>query len=150
MRNAQWLVQVIGVDNSSRMLDAARAKLDAEGITSVELRRGEVQNLPIEDEEVDAAFAHMVLHYLASPGEALREMARIVRPGGVVVVADFLQHENEWMRQELRVVWLGFAETTIREWFEEAGLTHVQINVEASTPRGKDLPDTFIAAGRKS
>ncbi|MEE2672202.1 MAG: metalloregulator ArsR/SmtB family transcription factor [Myxococcota bacterium] len=143
-------VRVIGVDNSSRMLDAARAKLDAEGITSVELRRGEVQNLPIEDEEVDAAFAHMVLHYLASPGEALREMARIVRPGGVVVVADFLQHENEWMRQELRVVWLGFAETTIREWFEEAGLTHVQINVEASTPRGKDLPDTFIAAGRKS
>jgi len=143
-------IRVIGVDNSSRMLDAARAKLDAEGITSVELRRGEVQNLPLEDEEVDAAFAHMVLHYLASPGEALREMARIVRPGGVVVVADFLQHENEWMRQELRVVWLGFAETTIREWFEEAGLTHVQINVEASTPRGKDLPDTFIAAGRKS
>ncbi len=143
-------VQVIGVDNSSRMLDAARAKLEAESITGVELRRGEAHSLPIDDAEVDAAFAHMVLHYLPSPAEALREMARIVRPGGAAIVVDFLQHENEWMRQELRVVWLGFAEATIREWFEQAGLTDVRIDVEASTPRGKDLPDTFIASARKS
>jgi ubiquinone/menaquinone biosynthesis C-methylase UbiE len=143
-------IRVIGVDNSSRMLDAARAKLEAENITTVELRRGEVHSLPLEDEEVDAAFAHMVLHYLPSPAEALREMARIVRPGGTVVIVDFLQHENEWMRQELRVVWLGFPETTIREWFEQAGLTDVRIDVEASTHRNQDLPDTFIASARKS
>ena len=147
---AQLGVRVIAVDNSSRMLDAARAKLDAEGITNVELRRGEAHSLPLEDAEVDAAFAHMVLHYLPSPAEALREMARIVQPGGTVVVVDFLQHENEWMRKELRVVWLGFPEATIREWFEQAGLTHVRIDVETSTPRGKDLPDTFIASARKS
>jgi ArsR family transcriptional regulator len=143
-------VRVIGVDNSSRMLDAARAKLEGAGITTVELRRGEAHSLPIEDEEVDAAFAHMVLHYLPSPAEALREMARIVRPGGVVVVVDFLQHENEWMRQELQVVWLGFSEETIREWFELAGLTDVRVDVDDSTPRGKSLPDTFIASARKS
>ncbi len=143
-------VRVIGVDNSARMLDAARAKLAAEGLTeSVELRRGEAHRLPIQDGEVDAAFAHMVLHYLPSPAEALREMARVVRPGGVVVVVDFLQHEHEWMRQELRVVWLGFPQETVQAWFDQAGLLDVRINVEASSPRAKDLPDTFIASARR-
>lgn len=143
-------VRVIGVDNSARMLDAARAKLEAESIEGVELRRGEAHDLPIGDGEVDAAFAHMVLHYIPSPAEALREMARVVRPGGVVVVVDFLQHESEWMRQELKVVWLGFPEATIREWFDQAGLSRARVDVEASAPRGKDLPDTFIASARKS
>jgi len=142
-------LRVIGIDNSARMLDAARAKLDAEGLTGVELRRGEAGGLPVEDGEVDAAFAHMVLHYLPSPGEALKEMARIVRPGGRVVVVDFLQHEHEWMRQELRVVWLGFSQATIREGLEQAGLDDVRIEVEPAAPRGKDLPDTFIASARR-
>ena len=142
-------LRVIGVDNSSRMLDAARAKLDAEGLSHVELRNGEAHRLPVADAEVDAAFAHMVLHYLPSPAEAMREMARIVRPGGTVVVADFLQHEHEWMRQELRVLWLGFPEHSIRAWFEDVGLRDIRIDVETSSSRGKDLPDTFIASARR-
>jgi ArsR family transcriptional regulator len=142
-------LRVIGVDNSERMLDAARIKLDAEGLTDVELRNGEAHRLPIADSEVDAAFAHMVLHYLPSPLEALHEMARIVKPGGTVVVVDFLQHEHEWMRQELRVVWLGFSEDALREWFDQAGLPDVQIEREAPTSRGKELPSTFIATARR-
>jgi ubiquinone/menaquinone biosynthesis C-methylase UbiE/DNA-binding transcriptional ArsR family regulator len=143
-------LQVIGVDNSSRMLDAARAKLDAKGLQDVvELRRGEAHRLPIDDDSVDAAFAHMVLHYLPSPAEAVRDMARVVRPGGTVVVVDFLKHEHEWMRQELRVVWLGFPEDSIREWFAQAGLPDLRIDVERSAPRGRDLPDTFIASARR-
>jgi ArsR family transcriptional regulator len=143
-------LSVIGVDNSSRMLDAARSKLDGEGLLErVDLRRGEARTLPIEDESVDAAFAHMVLHYLPSPAEALREMARIVRPGGTVVVVDFLQHAHEWMRQELRVVWLGFAMDTVHEWFEQAGLQGLRVEKESLAPRGRDLPDTFIASARR-
>jgi ArsR family transcriptional regulator len=142
-------LHVIGVDNSSRMLDAARAKLAAQGVSGVELRRGAASQLPIADAEVDAAFAHMVLHYLPSPAEAVKEMARIVRPAGAVVVVDFLQHEHEWMRQELRVVWLGFPEETVREWFAQAGLSDLRIDVEAASPRGRDLPDTFIASARR-
>jgi ArsR family transcriptional regulator len=142
-------LRVIGVDNSARMLDAARTKLDAEGLADVELRNGEAHRLPIADSEVDAAFAHMVLHYLPSPLEALHEMVRIVKPGGTVVVVDFLQHEHEWMRQELRVVWLGFPEDTLREWFDQVGLPDVQIEREAPISRGKDLPSTFIATARR-
>jgi ArsR family transcriptional regulator len=142
-------LHVIGVDNSARMLEAARAKLDAAGLADVELRNGEAHRLPIADEEVDAAFAHMVLHYLPSPLETLREMTRIVRPGGTVVVVDFLEHEHEWMRQELRVVWLGFPEESVRTWFAEAGLPDVEIEKEAPTSRGVDLPSTFIATARR-
>jgi ArsR family transcriptional regulator len=143
-------LRVIGIDNSARMLEAARAKLDAQGLSQeVELRNGEAHRLPIGDSEVDAAFAHMVLHYLPSPLEALHEMARVVRPGGSVIVVDFLQHEHEWMRQELRVVWLGFAEDTLRQWFTQAGLPDVQVEREAPASRGKQLPSTFIAHARR-
>jgi ArsR family transcriptional regulator len=83
-------LRVIAIDHSARMLEAARSKLDAEGATEIELRRGEVSDLPLADGEVDAALAHMVLHYLPSPGEAIREMARSVKPDGVVIVVDFL------------------------------------------------------------
>jgi ubiquinone/menaquinone biosynthesis C-methylase UbiE len=143
-------LRVIGIDNSSRMLDAARSNLESEGLLGqVDLRRGEAHRLPVEDDAVDAAFAHMVLHYLPSPAEALREMARIVRPGGTVVVVDFLQHEHEWMRQELRVVWLGFPKDTVQEWFEQAGLLDLKIEIESLATRGRDLPDTFIASARR-
>jgi ubiquinone/menaquinone biosynthesis C-methylase UbiE len=142
-------LRVIGIDNSSRMLDAARVKFEEAGLAGIELRRGEAHRLPIADGDVDAAFAHMVLHYLPSPAEALREMARIVKPGGSVVVVDFLQHEHEWMRQELRVVWLGFPEETVRDWFQQAGLGDPRIEVEDSAPRSRDLPDTFIASARR-
>jgi ArsR family transcriptional regulator len=76
-------------------------------------------------------------------------MARVVRPGGTVVVVDFLKHEHEWMRQELRVVWLGFPEVSVQEWFAQAGLPDLRIDVERSAPRGRDLPDTFIASARR-
>ena len=69
-------LRVIGVDHSSRMLEAARTKLTQEGLDGVELRQGEASALPLEDAEVDAALAHMVIHYLPSPAEAIREMAR--------------------------------------------------------------------------
>jgi ubiquinone/menaquinone biosynthesis C-methylase UbiE/DNA-binding transcriptional ArsR family regulator len=143
-------LQVIGVDNSARMLEAAQVKLDAEPETRerVELRRGEAHRLPIADAEVDAAFAHMVLQYLASPCEAVGEMARIVRAGGAIVVVDFLRHDQEWMREELGVVSLGFELDEVRGWFEDAGLPSVRFETFAPVTRNRDLPATFIASAR--
>jgi DNA-binding transcriptional ArsR family regulator len=142
-------LSVIAIDNSSRMLDAARTKLRAAGIDDVELRAGDAGALPLADAEVDAAFAHMVLHYLPSPGEAVREMGRAIRPGGTVVIVDFVRHQHEWMRQELGVAWLGFSDDEIRAWFDEAGLAHFDVQVYAGPSSGRDLPATFIASGRK-
>jgi ubiquinone/menaquinone biosynthesis C-methylase UbiE len=142
-------VRVIAVDHSSHMLRAARAKLEAEGLEGVELRRGEAGNLPIGSDELDAAFAHMVLHYMPSPAEAIREMARVVKPGGAVIAVDFVPHEHEWMRHELGVTWLGFAEDEVEAWFGDAGLAEVRIESHEGMSAGRDLPATFIASARK-
>jgi ArsR family transcriptional regulator len=141
-------LRVIAVDNSARMLEAARANLEREGVAGVELREGEVGDLPLADAEVDAALAHMVLHYLPSPAEAVREMARVVAPGGSVVVVDFVKHQHEWMRQELGVHWLGFAEDEVAGWFEDAGLTALRREVHQAPSAGRELPATFIASAR--
>jgi len=142
-------LRVIAVDHSPRMLEAARAKLAAEGLGGVELRAGEANALPIADGEVDAALAHMVLHYLPSPAEAIREMARVVRPGGAVVIVDFVHHEHEWMRQELGVAWLGFAADEVEGWFTDAGLPPPRVEIQAGRSATRDLPGTFIAVARR-
>ncbi len=142
-------LRVVAIDNSARMLDAARAKIDASGFGGIELRRGEASALPLADAEVDAALAHMVIHYLPSPAEGIREMARVVRPDGTVVVVDFVAHEHEWMRQELGVTWLGFRPDEVETWFQEAGLQGLSIETHEGPSAGRDLPATFIASGRK-
>jgi ArsR family transcriptional regulator len=142
-------LRVIAVDNSARMLDAARAKLAAEAGADVELRRGEASVLPLADGEVDAALAHMVLHYLPSPADAVREMARVVAPGGSVVLVDFVRHAHEWMRQELGVAWLGFEPDEIAGWCAEAGLVGLRQESFEGRSGARDLPATFIASARK-
>jgi ArsR family transcriptional regulator len=142
-------LRVVAIDHSRRMLDAARVKLDEAGIRDVELREGEASALPLADGEVDAAFAHMVLHYLPSPADALREMARVVRPGGVVVVVDFVRHEADWMREELGVLWLGFLPEEVVAWLTAAGLVAPRVEQVASPSPARELPATFIASARR-
>jgi ArsR family transcriptional regulator len=153
-------LRVIAVDHSPRMLEAARASLASEGtayadaqhrggLAAVELRRGEAQALPLADREVNAALAHLVLHYVPQPAEALREMARVVKPGGVVVVVDFVRHEAEWMREELGVLWLGFPSDEIVRWLGEAGLEEARVEHFASPSPARDLPGTFVVSARK-
>jgi ArsR family transcriptional regulator len=146
---AQAGMRVIAVDHSKAMLDATQRKLDEAGTEGVELRLGEAEALPLADGEADAAFAHLVLQYLPTPGRALAELARVVRPGGAVVVVDFVRHDREWMRQELGVVWLGFEPGEVAHWLRDAGLEHVRVEVEAPAQRGGDLPGTFVADGRR-
>ncbi len=142
-------VSVIAIDHSARMLDAARAKIAAEQGLSIDLRHGDVSALPLSDGEVDAALAHMVLHYLPSPGDAIAEMARVVGPGGRVIVVDFVSHQNEWMRQELGVTWLGFSADEVAGWFERIGLLDYNRQEHEGLSSGRDLPATFIASGRR-
>ena len=152
-------LRVIAIDHSPRMLEAARAKLGEEGLAEVEakagagrveLRAGEANALPLSDAEVDAALAHMVLHYLPGPAEALREMARVVRPGGAVVVVDFVRHEAEWMREELGVLWLGFPPEEVEGWLHDVGLEDVRVEIVSARSPARELPATFIASARKS
>lgn len=144
---------VIGIDRSDAMLETARKKWAAvsekiSGTGSVEFRTGDAHALPLEDDSVDAVFAHMVLHSLEEPERAIQEMSRIATPGGQVILIDFIAHDHRWMEHELGLVWMGFEESTIREWIQAAGLEETRI--ELHTPDAKrDLPASFVAAARK-
>jgi ArsR family transcriptional regulator len=113
---------VIGVDNSPAMLHVAAGNLAALGIDNVALLGGAIDDLPLATRSVDAAVANMVLHHAEAPTDMLTEMARVVRPGGVVAVTDEVVHHYEWMRTEQADVWLGFTKRDVGGFFESAGL----------------------------
>jgi ArsR family transcriptional regulator len=104
------------------MLWVARENLDSLGISNVELLVGDLAGLPLADNSVDAAFANMVLHHAVDPVAMLKEMARIVRPGGTVGITDEVEQPYAWMRQEQADLWLGFDQEQVEAYFQGAGL----------------------------
>lgn len=110
---------VIGVDNSSRMLEAAGKRLSSG--PEVSLRIGDLEHLPLRDAEADVAIMSLVLHHLAAPQEGIIEMGRVVRPGGLLVLVDFLPHTNETLRTRYGDRWLGFASDDLAVWLGRAG-----------------------------
>jgi ubiquinone/menaquinone biosynthesis C-methylase UbiE len=124
---ASRVAQVIGIDDSPGMLAEAEKNLNELGVSNVELRRGDVAALPLADDSVDAAVANMVLHHAVDPAAMLREMARIVRPGGTVAICDAAEHPYAWMREQHADVWLGFSEPQVHAFFTTAGLERPSI-----------------------
>jgi ArsR family transcriptional regulator len=116
---------LIGVDHAPAMLAAARQRLAEAGIANVDLRLGEMEHLPLEAASVDGAVLNMVLHHAPDPLTVLREIFRVLRPGGLLLIADLLRHRDEWMREKLADQWLGFTEVELRAWGELAGFEKV-------------------------
>jgi ubiquinone/menaquinone biosynthesis C-methylase UbiE len=114
---------VVGVDNSSGMLAIAERNLRELSVTNVRLLEGELDSLPLDDDSVDAAVANMVLHHAPDPAAMLTEMARVVRPGGIVAITDEVEHDYEWMRTEQADLWLGFSQSQVEGCFGTARLT---------------------------
>lgn len=111
-----------GLDNNHAMLALARDRVAAAGHAHCSLRHGDLYATPFDDGRFDMITAHLVLHYLDTPAQAIREMARMLAPGGVVILADFAPHNLDWLREEHAHRRLGFATEQIRRWFEAAGL----------------------------
>jgi SAM-dependent methyltransferase len=123
---ASRAAEVIGVDHSPAMLDEARRRLTANGQTGVELRLGEMTHLPLSDGGVGCVVANMVLHHAADPLAVLREICRVLQPGGTLILADLARHEREWVREQLADQWLGFEEDELQGWLKGAGLERVE------------------------
>ncbi len=111
----------IGVDRSPEMLRLARTKLD--GVDSCELRQGDISALPLGDQSADTVILHQVLHFIPAPEAALGEAARLLAPGGRLLIADFAPHEREELRTQDAHARLGFSDTQIAGWMAAAGLT---------------------------
>jgi serine/threonine protein kinase/class 3 adenylate cyclase len=128
------VARAIGVDNSEKMLRVCQDRVDKYGLTNVTLKLGEAEALPVGEEECDIACSSMVLHHLGDPPMAVREMARVVKAGGSVVICDLVKHEYDWVRELMADVWLGFTEEQIRQWLTEAGLADITYSSAAVPP----------------
>jgi ArsR family transcriptional regulator len=118
--------QAIGIDRSSEMLRLARVKLEAAGIHS-SLRQGDMYALPLDDQTADSIIIHQVLHYAHSPASAIVEAARVLAPGGTLLVVDFAAHEREELRDRDAHIRLGFEDEVMAGWFAAAGLVVDQV-----------------------
>ena len=118
-------IRVIVVDQSQEMLDQIRKNFDDPDKLTYKI--GDAESLPIEDNEVDHVFANMLLHHVEEPKNAIKEMTRILRPGGKLVITDLDKHDHEFLRKEQKDRWLGFEREDIRRWFTDAGLQDVRV-----------------------
>jgi ubiquinone/menaquinone biosynthesis C-methylase UbiE len=114
--------RALGIDRSPEMLRLARAKLAEAGLGAVELRQGDMYSLPLKAESADTVIIHQVLHYAQNPAAAVAEAARLLSPGGRLLIVDFAPHEREELRGEHAHVRLGFADEAMVRLMEEAGL----------------------------
>jgi ubiquinone/menaquinone biosynthesis C-methylase UbiE len=143
---------VVGIDNSEGMLAEVRRRFAGRPF---EARHGESEQLPLADGEADAVLANMMLHHAPDPPAAIREMARTIKPGGMLVITDADAHTHEWLRTEQHDRWLGFERADVERWFKNAGLIHVSVSDtgEMCSPTsscGTTAAITiFLARGRK-
>ena len=120
---APLVKRVYVVDGSPAMLEVAKKNLSKFG--NIEYHQADGSNLPFPEESLDAVFANMYLHHTTEPLEAIREMVRVLVPGGRLVITDMDEHPYAWLKDEMADVWQGFDRDQIRAWLKEAGLVNV-------------------------
>lgn len=120
---ARRVDRVIALDSSRGMLQRAAERIGEEAVANVRLVHGDLAALPVPDRSVDGVVANMVLHHLPQPGLALREAARVLRPGGRGIVVDFETHDESWLLEEEGHAWPGFDRAQLAGWCVDAGLT---------------------------
>ncbi len=140
-------MRAIGIDASHAMLAYARAKLMRAGLVQAQVRQGDICNLSLDDGVANAVVMHQVLHFLSTPARAVEEAARILAPGGKLLIVDFAPHELEFLREDFAHVRLGFAQAEMKAWLEAAGLAHVSVRdlVPAPGDGGKVTVSVWVA-----
>ncbi len=112
----------LGLDLNHAMLTHARANLERGGLSHCRVRHGDLYNLSLADNVADAVIMHQVLHFLSDPARAIDEAARVLVPGGQILLVDYAPHDLEIMHTEFAHERLGFAKPQIAQWLSQAGL----------------------------
>lgn len=142
---APFVSRVVAIDGSAAMLHAAKKRLH--GFENVELRRGELEALPVDDARLDAATLTLVLHHVLDPAKALAEVARVLKPAGRLLIVDMLPHDRGNYRQQMGHVWLGFSEDHVKEMLAESGFDGIRFVPLPPDPKAKG-PGLFVASAQ--
>ena len=144
--------RVIAVDSSARMIDVGRAEALRAGVSNVEFRLGDMEELPLGAGEVDLVWISQSLHHALHPERALAEAARILAPGGRIVILDLARHRFEEARELYADEWLGFSESDLESMLAHAGFTQIEttlVDKEAEPPHFQTLLATATKAGAR-
>jgi ArsR family transcriptional regulator len=145
---ARFATRVIAVDRSPGVLDRARALAARRGVHNVDWRRGELESVPIDDDSIDLVLLSQALHHAADPAKALAEAARVLVPGGRLLVLELRRHEEAWVQERLGDRWLGFDDDELEALVADAGFDDVRVRVGAKLTG--DPFTVLLAAGSKS
>jgi ubiquinone/menaquinone biosynthesis C-methylase UbiE len=141
--------KVIAVDASAKMIEVGRELAARHGINNIDYRLGDMEEIPIADGEVDLVFFSQSLHHALHPERAIQEAARILAPGGRIVVLDLVKHRFEEAREMYADEWLGFSEAELESMLENAGFVHVEASVVDKEPETPQF-QTLLATGAKA
>ena len=144
---SRWAARVIAIDRSRPVLERAMALAKRRGVRNITWRQGGIERVPLRDGSVDVAILSQALHHAQDPERAVSEAARIVSPGGHVLLLDLREHQQEWVTERLGDRWQGFSEEALEKLLAGAGLKDVKVTVGARRPG--DPFTVLIASGRK-
>jgi ubiquinone/menaquinone biosynthesis C-methylase UbiE len=139
----------VGVDVNQAMLAYARAKLSRAGLEMAQVRQGDIYNLALGSDEADVVVMHQVLHFLSDPAGAIAEAARVIKPGGKMLIVDFAPHQLEFLRQNHAHERLGFSTDQVKEWLQANGIELVATRELAPSEPGGDHLTVMLWSARK-
>jgi excisionase family DNA binding protein len=124
---AKFVIKVLAVDLSGAMLKELTKKARLEGIKNIETIESDGLDIPVNDALVDVVCANMYLHHIEDPGLAIREMYRVIKPGGLVFIADFFEHTDDRLKEKMHDIWPGFNVQTMKDWFGKNGFGDINL-----------------------
>jgi ArsR family transcriptional regulator len=146
---AQRAKKVIAVDSSARMIEVGREQAFRHGVKNVDYRLGDMEEIPIGDGEVDLVFFSQSLHHALHPERALAEAARILVPGGRIVILDLVRHRFEEARELYADEWLGFSEADLESMLQNVGFVNVEATVVDKEPETPQFQTLLVVGDKK-
>lgn len=138
---------VFALDISVNMLKELYGEAKRQNYNNVYPIKGGMEDIPLFDESVDVVFTNMALHHVDDPAKAIKEMNRILKQGGKVVVTDVEEHTGEWAKEEMFDIWLGFSHEQIKEWFRQAGFKNISVNSTGLSCKGVSSKGEYTETG---